>query len=286
MKKIMKYKGFTLAETLITLVIIGIVAALTVPNLINNHRREFVETRLKSAYSILTNMFKAAEVDYGPFASWDMSELSKETEVASNNELIAPFVDKYMRPYLRIADDKYVTFQDFGYKKLLYPDGTDFHQAVTSRARFITLANGMTFWFGLNGFKLSNGNTITIFYIRIFVDVDGPGKGPSTIGKDIFIFYQPFVKDFPLAMFGEQNTNSCTYREYLTPQTIQYLIERDKCTFFVNLDTGVITYTNIRNTREQILEHCKSAQGYNGPTECGALIKMDGWRISKDYPWL
>ena len=40
-------QGFTLAEVLITLGIIGVVAALTVPTLIAEHRSKELETRLK-----------------------------------------------------------------------------------------------------------------------------------------------------------------------------------------------------------------------------------------------
>ena len=43
-------KGFTLAEVLITLGIIGIVAAMTIPNLIAKNQKRLVETRLKSTY--------------------------------------------------------------------------------------------------------------------------------------------------------------------------------------------------------------------------------------------
>ncbi|MBP3924998.1 type II secretion system protein [bacterium] len=46
--------AFTLAEVLITLGIIGIVAALTLPAVIGNYNRRVVETRLKKAYSVYT----------------------------------------------------------------------------------------------------------------------------------------------------------------------------------------------------------------------------------------
>ena len=45
--------AFTLAEVLITLGIIGIVVALTLPTLIQNHRNQVVETRLKKFYSTI-----------------------------------------------------------------------------------------------------------------------------------------------------------------------------------------------------------------------------------------
>ncbi len=50
----MKNKGFTMAEVLITLGIIGVVAAMTLPTLINNNRNKALETGLKRSYSVLS----------------------------------------------------------------------------------------------------------------------------------------------------------------------------------------------------------------------------------------
>ena len=49
----MKFKGFTLAEVLITLAIIGIVAALTIPSVISNYQQQEFKTGLKKAVSVL-----------------------------------------------------------------------------------------------------------------------------------------------------------------------------------------------------------------------------------------
>ena len=46
-------KGFTLAEVLITLMIIGIVAALTIPSVISNYQQQEFKTGLKKAVSVL-----------------------------------------------------------------------------------------------------------------------------------------------------------------------------------------------------------------------------------------
>lgn len=51
-------KAFTLAEVLITLAIIGVVAALTIPTLISNYKSKELETRYKKAKAILVNGFK------------------------------------------------------------------------------------------------------------------------------------------------------------------------------------------------------------------------------------
>lgn len=45
--------GFTLAEVLITLGIIGVVVAMTIPTLISKYKHKEYETRFKKAYSML-----------------------------------------------------------------------------------------------------------------------------------------------------------------------------------------------------------------------------------------
>lgn len=47
-------KAFTLAEVLITLSIIGVIAAMTIPTLILNYQRSITETRMKAFYSNMT----------------------------------------------------------------------------------------------------------------------------------------------------------------------------------------------------------------------------------------
>ena len=57
--------AFTLAEVLITLGIIGVVAAMTLPVLIQNNINRTVETRLAKFYSVFNQALKMAEVEYG-----------------------------------------------------------------------------------------------------------------------------------------------------------------------------------------------------------------------------
>ena len=65
----MKLKAFTLAEVLITLAIIGIVAALTIPSVISNYQQQEFKTGLKKAVSVLneaiqTNIAQEGETPY------------------------------------------------------------------------------------------------------------------------------------------------------------------------------------------------------------------------------
>lgn len=66
-------KAFTLAEVLITLGIIGIVAAMTIPSLVASHKEKARITALKKIYSQLQNAFNLAVYEYGPLANWDLS---------------------------------------------------------------------------------------------------------------------------------------------------------------------------------------------------------------------
>ncbi len=70
-KKTMNKKfGFTLAEVLITLAIVGVVAALTIPTLIEKHQKKVVEARLKKFYSVMHQAIKKEESISGEMKYW------------------------------------------------------------------------------------------------------------------------------------------------------------------------------------------------------------------------
>ena len=55
--------GFTLAEVLITLGIIGVVAALTIPGLINNYKAARLKSQFLKSYSTIQQVFKRMQDD-------------------------------------------------------------------------------------------------------------------------------------------------------------------------------------------------------------------------------
>ena len=65
-----KYFGFTLAEVLITLGIIGVVAAITIPNLIQNNYEKRTVSLLRQTQSILAQAVRMAEEEYGSVEGW------------------------------------------------------------------------------------------------------------------------------------------------------------------------------------------------------------------------
>ena len=58
-------KAFTLSEVLITLGIIGMVAALTMPAVIANYQKQETVSRLQKVYSVLSQAVKRAELSEG-----------------------------------------------------------------------------------------------------------------------------------------------------------------------------------------------------------------------------
>ncbi len=60
-----KEKGFTLAEVLITLAIIGVVAALSIPSVVRNYRDVQYKTAYKKAYAMLSQSLNAAKAEVG-----------------------------------------------------------------------------------------------------------------------------------------------------------------------------------------------------------------------------
>lgn len=65
--------AFTLAEVLITLGIIGVVSAITIPALINEHKKIVTVNKLKKNYVLFAQVFQMAERENGFAENWDYS---------------------------------------------------------------------------------------------------------------------------------------------------------------------------------------------------------------------
>ena len=106
--------GFTLAEVLITLGIIGVLAAMTMPALIQKHNTLTIETRLEKFYSVINQAIIRSEVDNGDKKYW----ISKDTD---------EFFNKYLKPYLKYTaykNKRVGTSNDW--RLINLPDGSAF----------------------------------------------------------------------------------------------------------------------------------------------------------------
>lgn len=94
---IMPQTAFTLAEVLITLGIIGVVAAMTMPALIGKYRENVTMTKLQKFLSTMQQAQLRSIVDNGEVDGWDWVPDGGE----SNNEIVLAWFNKYWAPYIK-----------------------------------------------------------------------------------------------------------------------------------------------------------------------------------------
>lgn len=119
-----KIGAFTLAEVLITLAIIGIVAALTLPNLIYSYKKRIIETRLVHFSSMFRQAIQMAEAEYGETTTWDGFEIDDaDAMLESYNK----YLGKYIKTIETYKTPKGVAFalangSGFHYRKNANPE--------------------------------------------------------------------------------------------------------------------------------------------------------------------
>lgn len=171
--------GFTLAEVLITLGIIGIVAAMTLPALVGKYQKHVTVNKLKRSYTTIAQMFNMARKDYGDPNEWsfEFGELNQDSF-----KTVLPYIAKtYFLPYLDVANDCgcSCTKVPNTYKFL---DNTLINQFHTHLFYTIFLKDGSIL------FISANNNGEKLFDLIMFVDINGL-KDPNIVGKDVFAYY-------------------------------------------------------------------------------------------------
>ena len=174
--------AFTLAEVLITLGVIGVVASLTLPSVITSYKNQVTVAKLQKAYSILNQAYQNSIADNGPAENWQES-----------NEIgVKEYFNKYWRPYFKDIKDCNSRYRNCGYvsQPFKYLSGTKCSFALAVSRPFFKTNDDIFFMF-TNDTTDSIGNYVAIQYI--FVDVNG-SKAPNVFGKDVFLFERVFGK--------------------------------------------------------------------------------------------
>lgn len=175
--QIQKHKGFTLAETLITLGIIGIVAAMTIPNIMSKIYEKRTVNQLKAAQSILSQAVRHSEDEYGDASSWATGYWTSQG---------AQDIATKLKPSLKIAIDCGVSDKDGACIKRTYyrKNGQkhDINYATDNRYYKIVLLNGTAVWWKSTDQNERSKGT----YIEFFIDTNGTQQ-PNTCGKDLFV---------------------------------------------------------------------------------------------------
>ena len=186
-----KALAFTLAETLIVMGIIGVVSALTIPNLNSSTADKEKVAKVKKIYQNLEEAQERAVATYGPMKTWFVSDTSKK--VATNK-----YADRIME-FMKVSKDCKQSvsgcFQNKNYKD---SDNTDHGGGpnVWPDDRKFNLADGASISLsiepvGANACKRADDGTKFGESNRcgsLSVDIDGGLKGKNAYGIDFFQF--------------------------------------------------------------------------------------------------
>lgn len=181
-------KGFTLAEVLITLGIIGVVAAITIPSLISQYQKRVIETTLKEDFSIfgqVNKMMIANDVAFNMDAA-DGSDAA-----------LQEWFETYMLPYMNVSSSCY-NGQKGCWSDNIPTTMLNGRQFTDCRAGYGCGGNWVSFVLN-NGTKvaLDIGNNAQLrdmfgvdstasSCLKMYVDVNGDKK-PNRFGIDIFL---------------------------------------------------------------------------------------------------
>ena len=151
-------------------------AALTIPTLINNYQKKVTVTRLKTAYSLLTQAITAAEAQHGDVSNWE-----RDANIILFN---------YIAPNLK--SEQFTNATNYDYQHTMcnnqqtykFLSGTGMGSPFNSMSPSIKLANGVCI--SLN--RLNDNSTTQG---SIFIDINGT-NAPNINGKDLFAFILRF----------------------------------------------------------------------------------------------
>ena len=192
--------AFTLAEVLITLGIIGVVAALTLPTLIANYKKQVIISKLNKVYSTISQAYISAKSDNGELQDW---KLENYTESDKDDEDIL----YYLLPYLKVlrfcGKSEKGCFPDVRYGSI---GSTGFGVNIDSSKWYSNaiLEDGSII--SSITFRRNVGNKVVVSgFIRVDVNGNNP---PNVLGIDLFNFYISSERVVPYGLVGDGDVSS------------------------------------------------------------------------------
>ena len=186
--------AFTLAEVLITLGIIGVVAAMTIPTLIGNYKFSVLNNQLKTVYSDLNQAATLFKVH---------NEISVSEYAASTNETSA--LDLFSKEYTTVLNRNNMnadTKDEDGNR--IEPYET---HSINGKSVGALFCDASYYMYDPQGRIISFDNKPSGYENgpKVCIDINGLKK-PNRIGQDIFIFV--FTVDGHVIPFGQQHANN------------------------------------------------------------------------------
>ena len=197
-----KKAAFTLAEVLITLAIIGIVAALTIPALISKYQDRALETAYQKAKASIANGYKLMMAQEGVFSVKDLSLFNECWDMTSDDDF-KNCVRKSYKNAFRVIEDAFYGDQNIA---MNLPDEYSSPE-TTNKSPFRWLENfdsqsgSDNEFYAMYVYKLQDGGIYGWYDFSLssseyeswlnslFIAVDVNGlNNPNTVGDDLYLF--------------------------------------------------------------------------------------------------
>lgn len=236
---------------MITLGIIGVISALTLPMLIAKYQKVVALNQLKKSYAQVNELLKMAEAQYGPISEWSEWSVDKRWYQKDTKKVVR----EYLAPLVK--GEAYDNYDDgatnyFNKFMCFKPGVSPVNYAVkqgNTETQYLHMNNA---FLGLlrnsnpYSMKLVDGSCIGFdgadgdyFIVNVYIDINGDKK-PNIAGKDLFRFQ--FAKDTKLVPVGF-------------------------------------------NLSDNELKNVCTSGSFGTSDQCAAKIIRDGWQIKNDYPW-
>ena len=168
-------RGFSLAETLIAVVILGILAAITVTSVIKNCQKTQTLTKLKKTYSAINQAIDISVIENGPVDTWQGTSQEK--------------IRDYIIPYFKVRE--VITLPEARRRAGKY------YEISGNQERGLTIMGIGEADNRAYAINLRDNTQIWIIHSSILmtflVDLNG-SKKPNTFGKDVFML-RYFIND-------------------------------------------------------------------------------------------
>lgn len=215
-----KLIGFTLAEVLITLTILGVVAAITIPVVTKKINNAQKVVQLKKAYNTLSAAFDSLAMDVGGDITANYNINSSTNDAAADAKTMYEFANK-----LNVIKNCGSASGCLYTSPLKYLGGNNAFDSLDSswnnQYGKMILADGTVVVFDNYGGSCSNNAGTALAGSSIYqsvcaeieVDING-ASGPNQMGRDYFTFWLTKNGIYPMGIFNDGKTcelNSSTY---------------------------------------------------------------------------
>lgn len=247
---------------MITLGVIGVVAAITIPTLFSNYQKTMNVQRLKQTYSMIQQAMRLVSEDFGGGGMNDWACPNAQYYQSAGQSRCVYLI------FEKIANAKIFPKVEDRKKVMCYIEGKDYPEYTYVNGSKI--ANNAHV-FCTHGASASLPNGACVAWNALYwcaegggsfvIDVNGSYNGPNRMGRDVFLFG-----------YGRGNDQ----RNPL-PGSGLALFPRG---YRLN-DNGVV----VPASRKSLIRDWQGCNKTQEGNYCTGLLVNDGWKISPDYAW-